>query len=93
LPDGHDADRFRKIVLDEFNMSLGAGLSKLAGKVFRIGHLGECNTLTLMAALSGIEMGLDLAGIPHQAGGVMAAMASLKELGNTRENTLKVAMA
>jgi alanine-glyoxylate transaminase/serine-glyoxylate transaminase/serine-pyruvate transaminase len=93
LPDGHDADRFRKIVLDKFNMSLGAGLSKLSGKVFRIGHLGECNELTLMAALSGIEMGLDLAGIPHQAGGVTVAMACLRELGNTRENTLKVAMA
>jgi alanine-glyoxylate transaminase/serine-glyoxylate transaminase/serine-pyruvate transaminase len=82
LPAGHDAEGFRRIVLDKFNMSLGAGLSKLAGKVFRIGHLGECNELTLMGALSGIEMGLSLAGIPHQAGGVMAAMAFLKQAGD-----------
>ncbi|HEY0123077.1 MAG TPA: serine--glyoxylate aminotransferase, partial [Rhizobium sp.] len=93
LPAGHDADNFRKIVLDKFNMSLGAGLSKVAGKVFRIGHLGECNELTLMAALSGVEMGLDMAGIPHQSGGVTAAIASLQDLGNTRDNALKVAMA
>ncbi len=93
LPAGHDADNFRKIVLDKFNMSLGAGLSKVAGKVFRIGHLGECNELTLMAALSGVEMGLDRAGIPHQSGGVTAAIASLQDLGNTRDNALKVAMA
>jgi alanine-glyoxylate transaminase/serine-glyoxylate transaminase/serine-pyruvate transaminase len=92
LPAGHDAEGFRRIVLDKFNMSLGAGLSKLAGKVFRIGHLGECNELTLMGALSGIEMGLSLAGIPHQSGGVMAAMESLRDRGNTQENSLKVAM-
>ena len=79
MPPGHDADNFRKIVLENYNMSLGAGLSKLAGKVFRIGHLGECNELTLMGALSGVEMGFSLAGVPHRAGGVAAAMTFLEE--------------
>jgi alanine-glyoxylate transaminase/serine-glyoxylate transaminase/serine-pyruvate transaminase len=79
MPPGHDADKFRKIVLDNYNMSLGSGLSKVAGKVFRIGHLGECNALTLMAALSGVEMGLSAAGVPHRAGGVDAAMKSLED--------------
>ncbi|MGO9135772.1 MAG: pyridoxal-phosphate-dependent aminotransferase family protein [Methylovirgula sp.] len=79
MPPGHDADRFRGIVLEKSNMSLGAGLSKLAGKVFRIGHLGECNKLTLLAALSGVEMGLAEAGVPHRAGGVLAAMRSLED--------------
>jgi alanine-glyoxylate transaminase/serine-glyoxylate transaminase/serine-pyruvate transaminase len=78
MPPGHDADQFRRIVLDNYNMSLGAGLSKLAGKVFRIGHLGECNELTLMGALSGVELGLSAAGVPHRAGGVAAAMAYLE---------------
>ena len=78
MPPGHDADRFRKIVLDNFNMSLGAGLTKLAGKVFRIGHLGECNDLILMGALTGVEMGLAAAGVPHRAGGVVAAMRELE---------------
>lgn len=77
MPDGHDADHFRKVTLETFNMSLGAGLTKLAGKIFRIGHLGECNELTLMGALSGVEMGLKLAGVPHQGGGIDAAMRSL----------------
>src|SRR6185437_4846059 len=85
MPPGYDADEFRKIVLDNFNMSLGSGLSKVAGKVFRIGHLGECNELTLLAALTGVEMGLVVAGVPHRAGGVDAAMKSLEERpqGNT----------
>lgn len=74
VPDGHDADAFRKIVLENFDMSLGAGLSKLSGKVFRIGHLGEANDLTMMGALGGVELGLSLAGIPHKAAGVAAAM-------------------
>jgi alanine-glyoxylate transaminase/serine-glyoxylate transaminase/serine-pyruvate transaminase len=78
MPAGHDADALRKIVLENYNMSLGTGLSRLAGKVFRIGHLGECNDLVLMAALSGVEMGLADAGIPHNSGGVLAAMASLR---------------
>jgi alanine-glyoxylate transaminase/serine-glyoxylate transaminase/serine-pyruvate transaminase len=79
MPPGHDADNFRKIVLENYNMSLGAGLTKLAGKVFRIGHLGECNELTLMGALAGVEMGLSVAGVPHRAGGVAAAMTLLEE--------------
>lgn len=78
MPDGHGADAFRALVLDKFDMSLGAGLSKLADKIFRIGHLGETNDLTLMGALSGVEMGLAAAGVPHQRGGVLAAMASLR---------------
>jgi alanine-glyoxylate transaminase/serine-glyoxylate transaminase/serine-pyruvate transaminase len=79
MPPGHDADRFRKIALDNYNMSLGSGLSKVAGKVFRIGHLGECNELTLLGALSGVEMGLAAAGVPHRAGGIDAAIRSLEE--------------
>ena len=79
MPPGHDADRFRKVVLDTYDMSLGSGLSKLAGKVFRIGHLGECNALTLIGALTGVEMGLSAAGVPHRAGGVAAAMAILDD--------------
>jgi alanine-glyoxylate transaminase/serine-glyoxylate transaminase/serine-pyruvate transaminase len=78
MPPGHDADQFRKIVLENFNLSLGAGLSKVAGKVFRIGHLGECNDLVLMGALTGVEMGLAAAGVPHRAGGVAAAMRELE---------------
>ena len=79
LPDGHDADAFRKGVLEKFNMSLGNGLSKLAGKVFRIGHLGDFNDLMLLGTLSGVEMGLSLADIPHQKGGVDAAMSVLND--------------
>jgi len=78
MPPGHDADQFRQVVLDKYNMSLGSGLSKVAGKVFRIGHLGECNELTLLGALTGVEMGLSVAGIPHRAGGVAAAMSYLE---------------
>ena len=85
MPPGHDADQFRKIVLDNFNMSLGSGLSKVAGKVFRIGHLGECNELTLLAALTGVEMGLSVAGVPHRSGGVDAAMSFLEQ--RTQSNT------
>jgi len=77
VPEGHDADRLRNIILEKFDMSLGAGLSKLAGKVFRIGHLGSFNDLMLAGTLSGIEMGLRLAGIPHNGGGVTAALDSL----------------
>jgi len=73
MPPGHDPDRFREIVLDHYNMSLGTGLNKLAGKVFRIGHLGACNDLILMGALAGIEMGLSIAGVPHAPRGVDAA--------------------
>ena len=74
MPQGHDADALRQVILDHFDMSLGAGLGKLRGKVFRIGHLGDFNDLTLMGTLSGVEMGLHLAGVPHQEGGAAAAM-------------------
>lgn len=77
LPAGHDADRLRRTILENFDMSLGAGLGKLAGKVFRIGHLGHFNDLMLCGTLSGIEMGLRLAEVPHKAGGVAAALDSL----------------
>ncbi len=74
LPDGHNADDFRATVLERFNMSLGNGLGRLAGKVFRIGHLGDFNELMLAGTLSGVEMGLAAAGIPHNRGGVQAAL-------------------
>ncbi len=77
MPDGHDADALRKVALENFNMSLGQGLSKVAGRVFRIGHLGDFNDLTLAGTLAGVEMALGLAGVPHRKGGVQAAMDSL----------------
>jgi alanine-glyoxylate transaminase/serine-glyoxylate transaminase/serine-pyruvate transaminase len=77
LPDGQDADELRRIILERFNMSLGTGLGKFAGKVFRIGHLGDFNDLTLAGTLAGVEMGLSLAGIPHRPGGVSAALEFL----------------
>ena len=77
LPDGHNADEFRATVLENFDMSLGNGLSKLAGKVFRIGHLGDFNDLMMLGTLSGVEMGLGMSGIPHQSGGVAKAMSYL----------------
>jgi alanine-glyoxylate transaminase/serine-glyoxylate transaminase/serine-pyruvate transaminase len=77
LPDGHNADHLRQIILEKFDMSLGTGLGQIAGKVFRIGHLGAFNDLTLAGTLSGVEMGLALAGVPHKAGGVQAALESL----------------
>ncbi|HEY4265425.1 MAG TPA: aminotransferase class V-fold PLP-dependent enzyme [Micropepsaceae bacterium] len=83
MPAGHDSDAFRKIVLENFDMSLGAGLSKLAGKVFRIGHLGDTNDLTILGALSGVEMGLELAGVPHKKGGAQAAMDYLAKTAKT----------
>jgi alanine-glyoxylate transaminase/serine-glyoxylate transaminase/serine-pyruvate transaminase len=79
MPDGHSADRFRKLVLQHFNMSLGQGLSKLSDKVFRIGHLGDFNDLTLCGTLSGIEMGLAVAGVPFQKGGAQAAIDYLAD--------------
>jgi alanine-glyoxylate transaminase/serine-glyoxylate transaminase/serine-pyruvate transaminase len=74
MPAGHNADAFRKTALEHFDVSLGTGLSKVAGKVFRIGHLGDTNDLTMIATLAGVEMGLKLAGVPHKADGVRAAM-------------------
>jgi alanine-glyoxylate transaminase/serine-glyoxylate transaminase/serine-pyruvate transaminase len=79
LPPGHNADELRKVILDQFNMSLGAGLAKLQGKVFRIGHLGDFNDLMLAGSLSGVEMGLALAGVPHAKGGVAAALDYLTQ--------------
>ena len=78
-PAGHDADKLRKIILDAFDMSLGTGLGRLAGKIFRIGHLGDFNDLTLAGTLAGVEMGLELAGVPHRKGGAQAAMEYLVE--------------
>ncbi len=77
MPDGHDADTFRKIELDRFDMSLGTGLGKLKGRVFRIGHLGDFNDLMLAGTLSGVEMGLIAAGVPFKRGGVTAALEYL----------------
>jgi alanine-glyoxylate transaminase/serine-glyoxylate transaminase/serine-pyruvate transaminase len=74
MPAGHDADALRARILDAFDMSLGTGLGKLAGKVFRIGHLGHFNDLTLAGTLAGVEMGLKLAQVPHRAGGLQAAL-------------------
>lgn len=79
LPAGQDADRVRKAILEHFDMSLGTGLGKLAGKVFRIGHLGDFNDLALMGTLAGVEMGLELAGVNVRKEGVLAAMAYLAE--------------
>jgi alanine-glyoxylate transaminase/serine-glyoxylate transaminase/serine-pyruvate transaminase len=90
-PEGHDADRLRKIILENFDMSLGAGLGKLAGKVFRIGHLGSFNDLMLSGTLSGIEMGLRLAGVPHKAGGVTAALGCLATSAATPATAASVA--
>ena len=77
MPDGHDADGFRQLVLERFDMSLGTGLGKMKGKIFRIGHLGDFNDLMLAGTLSGVEMGLALAGVPHKSGGVLAALELL----------------
>ena len=79
MPAGHDADNLRRVILEKFDMSLGMGLAKLQGKVFRIGHLGDFNDLTLMGTLAGVEMGMEVAGVPHQKGGVTAAMQHLAE--------------
>jgi alanine-glyoxylate transaminase/serine-glyoxylate transaminase/serine-pyruvate transaminase len=74
MPDGHDADALRAMILDRYDMALGTGLARLKGRVFRIGHLGDFNDLTLMGTLAGIEMGLHDAAVPHRQGGVAAAM-------------------
>jgi alanine-glyoxylate transaminase/serine-glyoxylate transaminase/serine-pyruvate transaminase len=79
VPDGCNADELRKAALENFDLSLGTGLGKFAGRVFRIGHLGDVNDLTIVAALAGVEMSLRAAGIPHKAGGVTAAMAFLAD--------------
>jgi alanine-glyoxylate transaminase/serine-glyoxylate transaminase/serine-pyruvate transaminase len=79
MPDGHDADAFRRTVLAQFDMSLGTGLGKLAGRVFRIGHLGFFNDLMLCGTLCGVEMGLALQNVPHTRNGVGEALAWLQQ--------------
>lgn len=79
MPEGHSADAFRATTLQHFDLSLGNGLSKVADKVFRIGHLGDNNDLTLMATLSGVEMGLSKSGVPYDAGGAQTAMDYLNQ--------------
>lgn len=79
MPDGHSADALRKVIHEKLNMSLGSGLGRLKDRVFRIGHLGDFNDLMLGGTLVGVEMGLSLAGVPHQEGGVQAALRYLKE--------------
>jgi alanine-glyoxylate transaminase/serine-glyoxylate transaminase/serine-pyruvate transaminase len=81
VPEGHSADNLRAVVLDKFNMSLGNGLGRIEDKVFRIGHMGDLGVLSLMGALTGVEMGLRAAGIPHNAGGVQAALNFLANAG------------
>ncbi len=77
MPPGHDADALRKLILDRFDLSLGTGLGKLKGRIFRVGHLGAFNDLMLAGTLAGIEMGLSLAGVPSSRGGVAAALERL----------------
>jgi alanine-glyoxylate transaminase/serine-glyoxylate transaminase/serine-pyruvate transaminase len=77
MPEGHNADALRQVILDRFDMSLGQGLGKLSGKIFRIGHLGDFNDLMLGGTLCGVEMGLGAAGVPHKRGGVDAALEYL----------------
>jgi len=79
MPEGHNADRFREVALERFDISYGMGLGKIAGKVFRIGHLGDTNDATIIGALAATEMALALAGVPHKKGGVQAAMDYLVE--------------
>ena len=79
VPEGCDADHLRKVILDEYDMSLGMGLNKVKGKVFRIGHLGDFNDLMLAGTLSGVEMGLKKAGVPYKPGGIMAALDFLSK--------------
>jgi alanine-glyoxylate transaminase / serine-glyoxylate transaminase / serine-pyruvate transaminase len=90
VPEGHNADRLRQIILENFDMSLGSGLGKLAGKVFRIGHLGSFNDLMLAGTLGGVEMGLRLAGVPHQGGGVTAALEYLASQAGKTESAAPV---
>jgi alanine-glyoxylate transaminase/serine-glyoxylate transaminase/serine-pyruvate transaminase len=89
LPEGHNEVELRRVILENFNMSLGSGLGKVQGKVFRIGHLGDFNDLMLCGALCGVEMGLALAGVPHQQGGVAAAMAYLAAENASQQQTAK----
>ena len=91
MPDGHGEVDFRKVVLERYNMSLGSGLGKVANKVFRIGHLGDFNDLTLLGTLCGVEMGLGAAGVPHRKGGVAAAMDYLSGAAEPQKKAAKAA--
>jgi alanine-glyoxylate transaminase / serine-glyoxylate transaminase / serine-pyruvate transaminase len=90
-PPGHDADHVRSVILEAFDMSLGTGLGKLGGKVFRIGHLGDFNDLALMGTLAGVEMGLELAGVAYKRGGVQAAVEYLASCARTARSQRKAA--
>ena len=79
VPEGHDSDNLRKIIYDNYDMSLGTGLNKVKGKVFRIGHMGDLNDLTLAGTLAGVEMGLKQSGIPFKPGGIMTALDFLSK--------------
>lgn len=83
MPDGHDADELRRVILERFDMSLGTGLGQVKGRLFRIGHLGDFNELMLAGTLCGVEMGLAVAGVPHRKDGVSAALAFLAEEGQS----------
>jgi alanine-glyoxylate transaminase/serine-glyoxylate transaminase/serine-pyruvate transaminase len=91
MPEGHNSDRLRTLILEHFDLSLGTGLSRLAGKAVRIGHLGSFNDLMLAGTLSGIEMGLRLAGVPYRPGGVMAALECLAPVSQAAQRTTSVA--
>jgi len=93
MPDGFDADRLRQVVLERFDMSLGTGFGKFAGRLFRIGHLGAFNDLMLVGTLGGVEMGLRAAGIPHRAGGLAAALDSLVPKREASSMTLEASQA
>ena len=79
MPDGVDADAVRKLIYERFDLSLGQGLGKIRGRMFRIGHLGDCNDLTLMATLAGCEMGLRLSDIKLAGSGIAAALDFLAQ--------------
>jgi alanine-glyoxylate transaminase / serine-glyoxylate transaminase / serine-pyruvate transaminase len=85
MPTSHDADIFRNVALDKFDMSLGTGLAKMKGKIFRIGHLGDFNDLMLIGSLGGVEMALRVAGVPHRTGGVQVAMDLLAKAASSVE--------
>jgi alanine-glyoxylate transaminase / serine-glyoxylate transaminase / serine-pyruvate transaminase len=91
MPAGHNADEVRRQALANFNLSLGQGLSKVSGKVFRIGHLGDFNDLTLLGTLAGVEMALGLANVPHQQAGVQAAMQHLQSTAPSAHAMIKAA--
>jgi alanine-glyoxylate transaminase/serine-glyoxylate transaminase/serine-pyruvate transaminase len=84
MPAGFDERDLRRLVLERFNLSLGSGLGKFGGRAFRIGHLGDFNELMLAGILSGVEIGLELSGIPHNEGGVTAAVRYLTEQARTQ---------